>query len=126
MATLYEIVGGDQWFQDLCSRFYDRVEKDPVLRPLYPADPQEFEASRDWLAQFLIQFWGGSGAYSEARGHPRLRMRHMHFQLGRQERDLWFEYMSEALAEGGLTPEVEAEVLGYFENAATQMINVEE
>ena len=26
---------------------------------------------------FLEQYWGGPTTYSEQRGHPRLRMRHM-------------------------------------------------
>ncbi len=119
-TTLYELVGGEQWFQDLCTRFYDRVADDPVLRPLYPED---LEPSRHWLALFLMQYWGGPATYSESRGHPRLRMRHMHFVVGEDERDRWFHHMAASLAEAQLDPEVEKQVLDYFAMAATHLIN---
>lgn len=120
MASLYELVGGEQWFQDLCTRFYDLVAEDPVMRPLYPED---LEPSRYWLAMFLMQYWGGPGEYSQQRGHPRLRMRHNHFQVDADVRDRWFQHMAAALAEGGLEPDVEQEVLDYFAMAATHLIN---
>ena len=122
-ASLYELVGGEQWFQDLCTRFYAGVEEDPVLRPLYPDD---LEPSRYWLAMFLVQYWGGPGEYSQHRGHPRLRMRHMHFKVGADERDRWYHHMAAALADGGLEPDVEQQVLDYFAMAATHLINSEE
>jgi hypothetical protein len=37
-TTLYERVGGDEYFHALVDRFYEGVEADPVLRPLYPDD----------------------------------------------------------------------------------------
>lgn len=121
-VTLFELVGGEQWFQDLCTRFYRRVEDDPVLRPLYPED---LEPSRYWLALFLAQYWGGPGDYSQVRGHPRLRMRHMHIEVGTAERDAWYRHMAAALAEAGLDPDVERQVLEYFDRAATHMINTD-
>ena len=122
-GSLYEIVGGEQWFQDLCTRFYEGVEADPVLRPLYPED---LEPSRYWLALFLMQYWGGPGDYSDNRGHPRLRMRHMHFAVGPEERDRWYHHMEAAVRGGGLEPDVEREVLEYFAMAATHLINSEQ
>ena len=38
---------------------------------------------------FLEQYWGGPTTYSEQRGHPRLRMRHVTWQIGERERDAW-------------------------------------
>jgi len=50
--TLYERVGGDAYFHTLVHRFYEGVESDPVLRPIYPEDlgPGKFN-----LAEFLVQ-----------------------------------------------------------------------
>jgi len=121
-VTLYELVGGDAWFVALVDRFYDRVEADPVLRPLYPED---MDPSRAHLAGFLVQYWGGPATYSAERGHPRLRMRHFPFRIGQAERDAWFGHMRAAVAEGRLAPEVEAEVVAYFEGASTHLINAE-
>ena len=118
--TLYERVGGQAWFDRLVQRFYERVETDPVLRPLYPED---LAPGKRHLALFLGQYWGGPQTYSEARGHPRLRARHLPFAIGQAERDAWVGHMTAAVAEGGLTPEDEAAVLAYFTDAATFLVN---
>lgn len=118
--SLYARVGGDAWFVALVDRFYAGVEADPVLQPLYPDDLTD---ARAHLTGFLIQYWGGPGTYSEERGHPRLRMRHHPFAIGEAERDAWYRHMRDAVVGGGLPTEVEAEVLAYFDNAATHLIN---
>lgn len=119
-STLYERVGGTAWFVELVDRFYDGVADDPVLRPMYPDD---LTASRAHLAAFLVQYWGGPATYSEARGHPRLRMRHAPFPIAGAARDAWLRHMRAAVEAGGLSPDDEAAVLGYFEMAARHLVN---
>ncbi len=119
-TTLYDLVGGDAWFVDLVDRFYGGVADDPVLRPLYPED---LTASRAHMAGFLVQYWGGPGTYSEQRGHPRLRMRHNPFVIGPTERDAWMAHMTDAVRAAALDPEVEQQVLDYFEMASAHLIN---
>jgi len=119
-ATVYERVGGEAWFVDLVERFYAGVAGDAILRPLYPAD---LTASRAHLVGFLVQYWGGPGTYSEARGHPRLRMRHAPFEITEAARDAWFAHMAAAVRAGRLEPELEAQMLSYFDMAATHLIN---
>ncbi len=120
---MYERVGGDEFFDRLTRRFYDAVATDPVLRPLYPDDADALEQSRRHLCGFLVQFWGGPRTYSDERGHPRLRMRHAPFAVGTAERDAWMRHMAAAVRAGGLGPMDETQMLGYFESAATAMIN---
>jgi hemoglobin len=118
--TLYERVGGQTWFDALVDRFYERVEADPVLRPMYPDD---LGPGKRHLALFLAQYWGGPPTYSDERGHPRLRQRHFPFVVGVRERDAWYRAMRAAVLEGDLTTEDEAAMLDYFDKAATFMIN---
>jgi hemoglobin len=118
--ALYDRVGGSAWFDALTRRFYAAVEGDSVLRPLYPED---LGPPREHLCAFLIQYWGGPPDYSAARGHPRLRMRHMGFRVGVAERDAWYRHMAESVVAGGLSAEDEAEMLDYFAMAATHLIN---
>jgi hemoglobin len=122
---MYERVGGDAFFEQLTQRFYDGVATDPDLAPLYPDDPDAFEAARRHLRSFLIQFWGGPGTYSEQRGHPRLRMRHASFVIGPAQRDAWVRHMTEAVQAAGLSGLDESQMLTYFQSAATHMINDE-
>lgn len=118
--TLYERAGGLDWFVRLVDRFYERVEGDPVLRPIYPED---LEPGKRGLALFLAQYWGGPPTFNEERGAPMLRARHLPFPIDTPERDAWVTHMSAAIREGGLSPEDEAAFLEYVEAAATHMIN---
>ena len=44
VTTLYERVGGDEFFVELVERFYQLVEADLSLRPLYPEDMEPGKA----------------------------------------------------------------------------------
>jgi hemoglobin len=118
--TLYESVGGQPFFDALVERFYARVEEDPVLRPLYPGD--DLGPARRHLALFLGQYWGGPTTYSTERGHPRLRMRHFPFAIGKRERDAWFRAMRQSVLEAHLDPEVELRLLDYFSMTADHLV----
>jgi hemoglobin len=120
---MYERVGGEAWFEVLTKRFYASVATDQVLLPLYPDGAEELERSRQHLCGFLVQYWGGPRTYSDQRGHPRLRMRHAGFTVGRPERDAWVRHMTEAVKAGGLAPMDETQMLSYLSSAATAMIN---
>src|SRR6187397_1283253 len=95
-ASLYEQVGGLPFFERLVDRFYDGVEADDVLLPLYP-DRSDLVGARRRLALFLVQYWGGPTTYLEERGHPRLRARHFPFSIGALERDRWLVHMRDAI-----------------------------
>ena len=88
MATpenFYEAVGGYDTFHRIVARFYQEVATDEVLRPLYPEE--DLGPAEERFRLFLMQYWGGPHTYSDTRGHPRLRMRHMPFKLDQRARD---------------------------------------
>ena len=121
---MYEAVGGAPFFDDVVTWFYARVATDPILRPLYPEDLTE---SVLHTSLFLQQYWGGPTTYSERRGHPRLRQRHLPFVIGERERDAWFGHMAAALdsvvTERGTDPVVEKRMLDHFAHTADFMVN---
>jgi hemoglobin len=122
VSTLYEQVGGEPVFRRLVDAFYDGVEHDPVLRPLYPEG--DLAAARDRLRMFLEQYWGGPTTYSETRGHPRLRMRHVTWQIGERERDAWLALMLAAVARLDVADEHRAAIWDHLERAAHTLVNV--
>jgi hemoglobin len=109
------------FFEALVGRFYDGVETDPILRPLYP-EPT-LAGARHRLTLFLAQYWGGPTFYDQERGHPRLRMRHAPFAIGPAARDAWLAHMRAALTELQPPPDVAAELGRYLEMAADAMRN---
>lgn len=118
--SVYEYVGGAEVFRRLVDRFYARVEQDPLLRPLFPAD---LDPGKEHQYLFLMQYFGGPGEYGQRRGHPRLRMRHAPFLIGQAERDAWLGHMLAAIDEVGIAEPARSIMRGYFENAATAMMN---
>jgi hemoglobin len=119
-VNIYESVGGMETFTRIVDSFYRGVEADPMLRPMYP---ENLDKSRERLTLFLAQFFGGPQTYSESRGHPRLRKRHMPFQIGQAERDTWMRLMTAAIEEAGIPESSRLVMLEYFEDAATFLIN---
>ena len=120
MTTLYELVGGEPVFRKLVAEFYRGVAGDPVLRPLYPDD---LGPAEERLRMFLVQYWGGPGTYSEQRGHPRLRMRHVAWVVGERERDAWLQHMSAAVAGLEVPEEARAAIWDHLERAAYSLVN---
>lgn len=112
---------GDAGFADLVARFYRQVPQDNILGPLYRG--RDLAESEQRLRDFLIFRFGGPPRYIEARGHPRLRMRHAPFAVTRAGRDRWLRLMATALAETQIPVEAKEILSTYFESTAAAMIN---
>lgn len=117
---IYSVIG-DAGFDRLVGAFYRQVPGDDVLGPMYPAG--DLEGARQRLRDFLIFRFGGPPLYLERRGHPRLRMRHAPFAIGKTARDRWLLLMHRALAEAELPPEAQAVLESFFASTTTFLIN---
>lgn len=115
-------VGGRPTFEKLVRGFYEGIATDEVLLPMYPEQP-ELEGAIQRLTGFLEQYWGGPATYSEERGHPRLRMRHMPFKVNPDARDRWLSHMRLALDKIELSPLHDATLWAYLDRAAHAMVN---
>lgn len=122
VSIIYRAVNSEEPFFRLVEEFYAGVESDPVLRPLYPED---LSKSKEHLALFLIQRCGGRGTYSQERGHPRMRARHMPFKIGLKERDAWLKNMDTALSKIAEFQVHRAVLDPYFVDFATFLMNQE-
>jgi hemoglobin len=120
--TLFEEVGGSEFFDRLVDRFYEGVASDDVLLPLYP-EQSDLTGAKERLTLFLQQYWGGPTTYSDERGHPRLRQRHFPFVIGQLERDRWMVHMMAAVDELSPNDSVHQQLAEYMTMASTAMIN---
>ncbi len=118
--TVYELIGGEEPLRLLVDSFYDKVNTDSILRPMYPPDLEE---SKRRLYLFLVQFFGGPSRYSDERGHPRLRMRHFPFAINRQARDHWLKHMWGAIDETNIDEPARSMMRDYFERSSAFLIN---
>lgn len=120
--SLFERVGGEEFFVRLVDEFYAGVVADRVLWPLYP-DQSDLQGAKDRLRLFLIQYWGGPTTYMEVRGHPKLRLRHMPFLIGPTERDHWLVHMAAAVEATTDDQSIRDELMAYFVPAAEHLRN---
>jgi hemoglobin len=119
-SDIYRAIGEDG-FERLIAAFYRQVPEDDVLGPMYPAD--DMEGAEQRLRDFLVGRFGGPPRYSEQRGHPRLRARHLPFTIDARARDRWLELMHRALLETRLPPQADRVLRTFFEAVATMMMN---
>jgi hemoglobin len=121
-VSLYQEVGGSDFFVELVNKFYEGVINDEVIISLYP-DRTDLVGAKERLALFLIQYWGGPTTYSDERGHPRLRQRHFPFAIGERERDHWLMHMQGAIDAMPTSGSVRTRLSEYMSNAAQHLVN---
>ena len=107
----------------LVAAFYRRVRADDLIGPMYPNE--DWEGAEQRLKDFLVFRFGGSDRYIQQRGHPRLRMRHAPFSIGKTERDRWLDLMREAIRESQAPDPVAVELQAFFAHVADFMRNVD-
>ena len=121
--TPFERIGGQQAVDRIIDSFYDGMDTLPEARIIRALHPQDLSDTRVVLKKYLAEWLGGPTAYSQERGHPRLRARHLPFSIGDEERDAWMFCMRRAM-EGVVTDEAAREwVLAKLSQVADWMRN---
>ncbi|TCT22404.1 hemoglobin [Melghiribacillus thermohalophilus] len=122
-GTIYEAIGGQEAVERLVEAFYARVGKHPALTPIFPDDLTETARKQK---QFLTQFFGGPPLYTSEHGHPRLRARHIPFEITPSRRNAWLECMQGALNEAEIPEPYRSAIFDRLAMTATHMINTPE
>ena len=117
------MIGGERGLRTLIDRFYDLMDSSAEARIIRSLHPESLDQSRDKLFMFLSGWSGGPQLYLERFGHPRLRMRHLPFKIGRVERDQWLWCMNQALDESPLDRRVVEFLRVRFAQVADAMMN---
>ncbi len=102
----YQRLGGEEAVRKLVDRFYELMDTLPQAQQIRAMHPDDLSGSADKLFKFLSGWLGGPQLYTEAYGHPRLRMRHMHFPVDEAARDAWMLCMKKALEEMNIEDEM--------------------
>jgi hemoglobin len=105
----------------LAVAFYARVERDPLLRPLFPG--QSFTCAIEEFAAFLAQFLGGPSEDSQRRWWLSLRESHLRFQIGERERRAWLANMATAFDDVHVQEPLRSELLRFFEQSSAHVVN---
>lgn len=120
---LLERIGGRATVERIVDEFYDRIETDELLRPMFPDD---LAKGREKQKLFIEQWLGGEPRYSERFGHPRLRRRHFPFVIDERAAGRWLHHMTSAMRAVGLAEQELQEILAGLGPLARHMVNASE
>jgi hemoglobin len=114
--TLYEWAGGAEALSRLINAFYDRVQQDDVLSPLFPGGVTQ--QHRDHVVDWWSEVFGGPPVYTEQHGgYPHMVAKHRNLDIHPDQRFRFASLMSLAADDAGLPddPEFRAAFVGYLE-----------
>ncbi len=115
IPTLYEWVGGIDALNRLTQRFYEHVNDDALLQPVFA---HMDAAHSEHVAAFLAEVLGGPTRYSEEHGgHPHMIQKHLNRHLTQEKRRRWMELLLATADELGMPddPEFRSALVGYLE-----------
>ena len=114
--TLYEHVGGAEALERLLNAFYDRVERDELIAPLFPGGVSA--EHRRSVTLWWTEVFGGPPAYTEELGgYHRMLTRHRDLAITAEQRFRFVSLMSHAADDAGLPadPEFRSALMAYVE-----------
>ena len=114
--TLVEWAGGPEAFRRLIDAFYDRVERDDLLSPLFPGGVSEDH--RRHVTMWWVEVMGGEPRYTGERGgYATMLAHHRGLGITADQRFRFASLMSLAADDAGLPddPEFRAAFVGYLE-----------
>ncbi|MDP9727404.1 globin [Alicyclobacillus tolerans] len=120
VKSIYEAIGGQNTIANLVDIFYTKVQKNELLRPLFPED---IKPVRDKQLMFLTQFFGGPSLYTNMYGHPMLRAKHLAHPITQAHASEWIRCMEESLNQIGIDHSVQEFMLERLRLTAQHMIN---
>ena len=117
--SLYARLGGGIVLRRFVDYLYDFMETSAEVGHVRKMHSADLSYARDRLFMFLSGMLGGPPLYMEAFGHPRLRRKHMSFEIGDNERDQWLYCAQQAADQLEVTASVSDELM----KALTEMAN---
>ena len=114
--TIYEWAGGREAFERWLNRFYDLVEGDEQIAPLFGG--RVSEAHRDHVTTWWCEVMGGPADYSDHHGgYEHMLAMHRGLGITAEMRLRFVTMLSRAADDAGLPddPEFRAALMGYAE-----------
>jgi hemoglobin len=114
--TLYAWAGGREAFARWLDRFYDLLEEEESLAPLFGGTVSE--AHREHVTDWWAEVMGGPPRYTEVHGgYEHMLARHRDLAITGEQRLLFVTLLSRAADDAGLPadPEFRAAIMGYAE-----------
>jgi hemoglobin len=116
VPTIYDWAGGTDAFRRWLDVFYDLVEEDDLLGPVFGG--RVTPAHRDHATAWWCEVMGGPARYTEELGgYAHMLAKHLDLQISTEQRLRFVTLLSRAADVAGLPadPEFRAAIMGYAE-----------
>ena len=116
VPSLYDWAGGQTAFRRLIDAFYDRVERDELIAPLFPGGVSEEHRAN--VTTWWCEVFGGPADYSEQLGgYERMLEHHRGLGITPEQRHRFADTMSLAADDAALPddPEFRSAFMAYVE-----------
>jgi hemoglobin len=116
VPTLFAWAGGASAIRRLMDAFYDRVEQDDLLSPLFPGGVSE--RHRAHVTDWYTEVFGGPATYTEEHGgYEAMLAHHKNLAISPEQRHRFVALLSLGADDAGLPsdPEFRAALIGYVE-----------
>ena len=119
---MFNEIGGEVVINKLVDDFYQIMSHDPNAKECFETHAgRDINDSAQKLKAFLSGWTGGPQLYLEKYGHPRLRMRHFPFKIGKKEGEQWLYCMNEALSLSSINPDLQYKLMVAFQNVVMML-----
>jgi hemoglobin len=124
-GAVFEAMGEERVFA-FAEAFYVRLGRSRAAH-LFPSDTEQLRQASHKTGALLVFLFGGPPRYQQLYGPPRLRMRHLPFEIDEAARLEWVRCFRETLAEAperfGMPAEHVAKVDAFFDAFSRWMVN---
>src|ERR1041385_4544367 len=117
--SLHQAVGGTAAWRRLSEAFYARVDRDPLLRPLFPG--KTLRCAIEEFTAFLAQLFGGPSDETQRRWWLSLRESHQRFKIRQEEKAAWMENMARALDDARIEEPLRSALREFFEQSSAHV-----
>ena len=121
--SLYQRLGGDMTLRLFVDHLYNFMMVSPEVEHVRSMHPADLSHAREALHLFLSGMLGGPPLYMEAYGPPRLRRKHLVFNIGNKERDQWLLCARAAAEQLEIEPAVRHELMSELTAVANHLRN---
>ncbi|MBU43910.1 MAG: bacitracin resistance protein BacA [Spirochaetaceae bacterium] len=118
---IYSVLG-EQGIRDLLRAHYRKLAQSKISF-LFPSEEEPLMAAADKSADFFIQLMGGPPLFVQKHGPPRMRARHMPFEVTEDGRKEWLRCFQEALDEQSFPAEYREAFDDFLESFSAWMVN---
>ena len=119
---MFNEIGGEVVINKLVDDFYQIMSHDPNAKECFETHAgRDINDSAQKLKAFLSGWTGGPQLYLEKYGHPRLRMRHFPFKIGKREGEQWLYCMNETLKLSTISQSLQLQLMEAFKNVVQML-----